>query len=98
MRATAFAFACLAVVAAPAFAQPSGPSGPQRFAPEMAAFAAADRAHMPAPCGFLFVGSSSIRYWKTLAADMAPAAALNRGFGGSTIADVDYYFDQVVTP
>jgi lysophospholipase L1-like esterase len=101
MRATAIAFACLAVVAAPAFAQPSAspaPGGPQRFAPEIAAFAAADRAHMPAPCGFLFVGSSSIRYWKTLAADMAPAAALNRGFGGSTIADVDYYFDQVVTP
>ncbi len=99
MRATAIAFACLAVMAAPAFAQPTAaPSGPQRFAPEIAAFAAADREHMPAPCGFLFVGSSSIRFWKTLAADMAPAPALNRGFGGSTVADVDYYFDQVVAP
>jgi lysophospholipase L1-like esterase len=99
MRATAIAFACLAALAAPAVAQPAAaPSGPQRFAPEIAAFAAADREHMPAPCGFLFVGSSSIRFWKTLAADMAPAPALNRGFGGSTIADVDAYFDQVVTP
>jgi len=99
MRATAIAFACLAILAAPASAQPAATAaGPERFAPEIAAFAAADRDHMPAPCGFLFVGSSSIRFWKTLGADMAPMPALNRGFGGSTIADVDYYFDKVVTP
>lgn len=29
---------------------------------------------------------------------MAPLPVLNRGFGGARIADVDYYFDQVVTP
>ena len=99
MRATFLALACLAAFAAPAWAQPAPtPAGPERFAPEIAAFAAADRAHRPPACGFLFVGSSSIRFWKTLEADMAPAPAINRGFGGSTIADVDYYFDQVVTP
>src|SRR5258707_14054797 len=98
MRATAIAFACLAGLAGPALAQPSGPGGQQRFAPEIAAFAAADREHMPPPCGFLFVGSSSIRFWKTLGADMAPAPALNRGFGGSTIAGGDYYFDKGVAP
>lgn len=99
MRATALAFALIAGLATPAFAQPAPtPTGPERFAPEIAAFAAADRAHAPTPCGFLFVGSSSIRFWKTLEADMAPVPAINRGFGGSTIADVDYYFDQVVTP
>ena len=99
MRAIALAIASLLVAAAPAFGQPApAQTGPERFAPEIAAFAAADREHKPPPCGFLFVGSSSIRFWKTLAADMAPLPALNRGFGGSTIADVDYYFDQVVTP
>lgn len=99
MRATAIALACFVALAAPAIAQPAAtPAGPERFAPEIAAFAAADRAHMPAPCGFLFVGSSSIRFWKTLGADMAPMPAVNRGFGGSTIADVDYYFDRVVAP
>jgi len=104
MRATALALALIAGLAAPALAQQApaqqapGPTGPERFAPEIAAFAAADRAHAPTPCGFLFVGSSSIRFWKTLEADMAPVPAINRGFGGSTIADVDYYFDQVVTP
>ncbi|WP_372785931.1 GDSL-type esterase/lipase family protein [Phenylobacterium sp.] len=102
MRAIAIAFACLAALAPPACAQPSAApapaSGPERFAPEIAAFAAADRDHRPPPCGFLFVGSSSIRFWKTLEADMAPQPAINRGFGGSTVADVDYYFEQVVTP
>jgi lysophospholipase L1-like esterase len=99
MRATAIALALIAGLAAPALAQPGPrPTGPERFAPEIAAFAAADRAHMPARCGFLFVGSSSIRFWKTLQADMAPARTINRGFGGSTIADVDYYFDKVVAP
>jgi lysophospholipase L1-like esterase len=99
MRATAIALALIAGLAAPALAQPGPkPTGPERFAPEIAAFAAADRAHMPPRCSFLFVGSSSIRFWKTLQADMAPVPAINRGFGGSTIADVDYYFDQVVAP
>jgi len=101
MRATALLFALIAGLAMPAVAQPApqpAPTGPERFAPEIAAFAAADRAHMPTPCGFLFVGSSSIRFWKTLEADMAPAPTINRGFGGSTVADVDYYFDQVVAP
>jgi lysophospholipase L1-like esterase len=105
MRATALALLCLALQAAPAVAQPPAAAtspatakGPERFAPEIAAFAAADRQHRPAPCGFLFVGSSSIRFWKTLSGDMAPLPTVNRGFGGSTIADVDYYFDQVVAP
>ena len=83
-------------LASPAAAQPA--PGPERFAPEIEAFAAADRAQPPAPCGFLFVGSSSIRFWRTLAADMAPVAVINRGFGGSTVADVDAWFDKVVTP
>jgi lysophospholipase L1-like esterase len=99
MRATVLAFALIAALAAPAFAQPAAPpKGPERFAPEIAAFAAADQAQPTAPCGVLFVGSSSIRFWRSLAADMAPTRVLNRGFGGSEIADVDFYFDKVVTP
>ena len=83
-------------LASPAAAQPA--RGPERFAPEIEAFAAADRAQPPPPCGFLFVGSSSIRFWRTLAVDMAPIPIINRGFGGSTVADVDALFDKVVTP
>lgn len=36
--------------------------------------------------------------WESLSKDMAPHRVINRGFGGSTIADVNFYFDQVVAP
>jgi len=71
---------------------------PERFAPAMARFDQADQAHAPAACGFLFLGSSSIRFWKSLAEDMAPYRVVNRGLAGSRIVDVDYYFDRLVTP
>lgn len=71
---------------------------PERFAPTIARFAQADAARPVAACGFLFVGSSSIRFWKSLAQDMAPYRVVNRGLAGSRIVDVDYYFDQLVTP
>lgn len=69
------------------------------FAAEIQAFLADDRVTPPAPCQILFVGSSSMVKWKaTLAADMAPLAVINRGFGGSTIADVNDWFDAIVAP
>lgn len=69
-----------------------------RFSPEIARFAELDKTTPPKPCGFLFTGSSSVRFWTTLDQDMAPHPVINRGFGGSQIADVTLYFDQVVTP
>lgn len=77
---------------------PAGPSADAPFAAEIAAFLAADRAARPGACQYLFVGSSSIRMWATLAEDMAPLPVINRGFGGSTIADVNAYFDLIVAP
>jgi hypothetical protein len=72
------------------------PPGPERFLPEMEVFAAEDRVALRPPCQVVFVGSSSIRRWTTLGRDMAPFPVLNRGFGGSQIADVNHYFDRVV--
>jgi lysophospholipase L1-like esterase len=51
---------------------------------------------MPGPV--LFVGSSSIVRWETLAEDMAGVRTLNRGFGGSLISDVLRYADRVILP
>ncbi len=43
----------------------------------------------------LFVGSSTIRLWQT--ADAFPdLPIINRGFGGSTIADVNHFADRIV--
>jgi hypothetical protein len=89
--ALALGFLATAAVADP-------PSAPGRFADEIDAFAAADKASPPAACPVLFVGSSTIRRWTTLAHDMAPYPVLNRGFGGAEIADINTYFGRVVRP
>lgn len=46
----------------------------------------------------LFIGSSSIRLWNTLADDMSPMQVINRGFGGAYIRHVNHHFDDVVSP
>jgi lysophospholipase L1-like esterase len=85
----------LALFAPAAFAQESADSS-RVFEPEIRAFELADRANPPPPHGIVFVGSSSIRNWTNLKADFPGLPVLNRGFGGSTLADVLYYMDRVV--
>ena len=68
------------------------------FRDEILRFAEMDRENAPPACPVLFVGSSSIRLWKSLAEDMAPLPVLNRGFGGSQISESNLYFDRIVTP
>jgi lysophospholipase L1-like esterase len=88
----------LALAPAPAAAQtlPGWPSQPPRFYGEIQAFGHQDQVQPPTACPVLFVGSSSIRMWNSLAADMAPLPVLNRGFGGAELADVNRWFDDVI--
>lgn len=65
---------------------------------DMQRFAAADRAQPPVTGGIVFTGSSSIRMWNSLAEDFPGRNVLNRGFGGSTIADATRHVDQLVMP
>ncbi len=46
----------------------------------------------------LFIGSSSIRMWKTLQTDFPDVPTINRGFGGSQIVDSLYYAPRIVLP
>lgn len=68
------------------------------FEDEIQRFEASDKTHPPVPGSVLFVGSSSIRLWETLAADIPDYTTLNRGFGGSQIADSVRLVDRIVTP
>lgn len=69
-----------------------------RWQNELNAFAAADREHLPAPGGVVFVGSSTIRFWSRLAQDFPHQPVIvNRGFGGSTMADCSLFAQQLVT-
>lgn len=52
---------------------------------------------MPPRCATLFVGSSSIRMWPDLASAF-PFPSVQRGVGGSTIAEINSYFDRIVPP
>lgn len=102
MRKAISAFVALTALAACATTAPEAPIPPlkptTRFDSAMADFAKDDAANPPPKCAFLFTGSSSIRFWRTLKQDFPDRQVINRGFGGSTIADVDWYFDKVVTP
>lgn len=61
-------------------------------------FEEADRQSLPASDGVLFIGSSSIQMWKSLAEDFPQKKVINRGFGGSEISDSTYYVDRIVAP
>jgi lysophospholipase L1-like esterase len=66
-----------------------------QFETEIVAFEKWDRQNaVPRDC-ILFVGSSSIRLWPT-AESFPDLPVINRGFGGSTIADVNRYTDRIV--
>ncbi len=72
------------------------PSSP--FADEFRTFADQEaRAGLPRE-PVLFYGSSSIRLWETLAEDFSGLAVLNRGFGGSTLAECVQEMDRLVFP
>jgi acetyl esterase/lipase/lysophospholipase L1-like esterase len=69
-----------------------------RWEKEIAAMEAADRTNPPPRNAVLFIGSSTIRGWKTLAQDFPGVPVINRGFGGSEVADAAHFVDRLVTP
>ena len=50
------------------------------------------------PCPAVFYGSSSIRLWDTVSADLRALNVVNRGFGGSTLAACVHFFDRLIPP
>lgn len=73
-------------------------TGPQRWETAIAAFEAADKVTPPPQGAILFIGSSTIAGWKTLADDFPDEPVINRGFGGSYVSDSVFYADRIVIP
>lgn len=67
-------------------------------APEINAFLKADQKQMPPTGAVLFMGSSSVRIWDTLAQDFSEIPVINRGFGGSQIFESTLYLDRIAIP
>lgn len=65
---------------------------------EIAAYEAADAKQPAEKGGIIFVGSSSVRMWKTLKQDFPNHNVVNRGFGGSQIADSTEFAERILVP
>lgn len=100
MRALAFltvvAFAALAHVSA----EPPKkiPHDFAKWEKAVKAFEEADAQKAATKGAVLFVGSSTIVRWKTLAEDFPETLVLNRGFGGNQIADSTHYAERMIFP
>jgi lysophospholipase L1-like esterase len=64
---------------------------------DIAAFEAKDRKQPPPRNGIVFVGSSSIRFWD-VSKSFPGQPVINRGFGGSELADSVRYAPRIVLP
>tara|TARA_Y100000591_G_scaffold332313_1_gene369168 strand:+ start:3496 stop:4287 length:792 start_codon:yes stop_codon:yes gene_type:complete len=71
---------------------------PNRFDEDIKEFLAQDKIYFPPKNKFLFVGSSSIRLWKSLKEDMKPLQVINRGFGGAHTKHINRHIDKIVFP
>lgn len=76
----------------------STPHNYTKWEPEIAAFEQSDHTNPPPKNAALFVGSSTIRLWKTLAQDFPGHAVISRGFGGSEIVDSTHFADRIIFP
>jgi lysophospholipase L1-like esterase len=77
----------------PSAAQPVN----DKWEKDIAAFEAQDAKTPPPKNAVLFVGSSSIRLWK-LEESFPDLRTINRGFGGSEVADSVRYAKRIVIP
>jgi lysophospholipase L1-like esterase len=70
----------------------------ERWEPAIQKYEAADKMNPPPKNAVLFIGSSGIVLWNTLPRDFPEYKTINRGFGGSQIADSVFHYDRLVTP
>lgn len=73
-------------------------AAPEKWADAINKFTQADATRPPPSGAVVFVGSSSIVRWATLEKDFPGVTVVNRGFGGSELADSVFYADRIVIP
>jgi lysophospholipase L1-like esterase len=85
------------VLADVVLAEPAADPDPNRFAGAIKAFEEWDSRNAVPAEPILFVGSSSIRMWRTRES-FPDLPVVNRGFGGSHISDVIHFAQRIVLP
>jgi len=73
-------------------------TGAQKIALRIEALRDEDRRAKPPEGGVLFIGSSSIQLWPTLAADFPEYRTINRGISGCVVSHVLDHVDEFVVP
>jgi lysophospholipase L1-like esterase len=96
-RCVAISCLTLLVCSATADEPATKPAAASKWEQEIAAFEEQDRKSPPAAGGVVFYGSSSIRLWDLKKA-FPDLAAINRGFGGSQMADAAQFVRRAITP
>ena len=93
--------AVIGTLANPVYGVPAATDSPPHSAqwePAIRAFEASDKTNPPPANAVLFIGSSSVRLWKSLAADFPEHKVINRGFGGSHLSDSVAFVDRIIIP
>lgn len=78
--------------------QVNKPSPSEKWQSAIREFERTDLESPPPKNAILFIGSSTIRLWKSLKHDFPNHPVINRGFGGSQMADAVYFADRIVIP
>lgn len=69
---------------------------PWRFRTEIEAFDQDDQNLDKSADLIVFTGSSSVRFWNSLKEDFPQYNVINRGFGGSEMSDLNYFWDKLI--
>ena len=69
----------------------------QPFISEIKTFEKQDSISFPEKGQIVLAGSSTFRLWFSAKEDLAGFPIINRGFGGSQMSDLNFYFDRIVS-
>ncbi len=69
-----------------------------RFENEIRAYEQKDKRKQPPVGHTVFIGSSTFTRWQSLEKDLSELQPINRGFGGSTIPEINHYETRLIAP
>jgi lysophospholipase L1-like esterase len=70
----------------------------EKWGEEIAKLKALDKVEKHPEGAILFLGSSSVRMWKTIKEDMAPYHVIQRGYGGAKYSDLAVFAEELIAP
>jgi len=65
---------------------------------DIARFDSLNAVEYSGPGTLLVTGSSSIRLWDSIHADLAPYNVMQRGYGGAKLSDFNHYAERIIKP